>query len=124
MRKTIALTIVFVTLLIMLVACSGFEISEEEQQFIGTWVSLPTEGTIMTVIFHDDKTAEIKINEYRSTTGVSDEIITATGYWNLYDGKLTVNYGENLTTYSIAFTIADDSLQCKWHGNFILFRDE
>ena len=124
MKKLIALSIVFITLFSLLAGCTGFEISEEEQQYIGTWVSRPSDGTILTVTFLDDKTAQVKLNVYESPGLIKEELISVTGYWNLYDEKLTVNYGDNLTTYSIPFTIVANTLQTKWRGSFILYRQD
>ena len=123
MKKYRPLSVILLTALLLLTACTGFEISEEEQPLIGNWVSRPYNETIMTVTFRDDKSAEISINKYTASGNIEEEILSVSGYWSLYDGKLSVNYGENLTAYTIPFSIAEDSLQCKWRGIYILYRE-
>ena len=123
MKKYRPLSVILLAALLLLTACTGFEISEEEQPFIGTWVSRPYDETIMTVTFRDDKSAEIRINKYTPSGNIKEEILSVSGYWSLYDGKLSVNYGENLTAYTIPFSITEDSLECKWRGIYILYRE-
>ena len=77
----------------------------------------------MTMTLRDDKTAEIKINGYKSPDTIQEEIKSVSGYWSVFDGKLTVNYGLQLTTITIPFTVDGESIQTNWGGNYKLYKE-
>ena len=124
MKKLSALLIVFLMIFSTLWGCTvEFEITEEYERFIGTWISIPSNNTILTFIIKEDISADLRLNACDSEGNLQEELFSASGYWSAVGKTIYFNYADNPSNNAITFQINPDTIETKWSEGYWLHKE-